>query len=317
VTNVAADGHVMTYHSIHPRDWTIADVSDFLADIDMKEYVDLFTHHKINGKTLIELNDDLLSKELKMESIFHRKHLLREIGDHVHQYEEDRKNAEYAGIANSISSYRAFMAFRDRNKYRVDFVSGQLAATPRVYLLYAYFFRSDIFQALFPDGTGFSWWLGWAFAPRGLILVKSLAFYNWKIGFFSQWLLLVWVLGLGSAQVSEWRSWLRPDPNRLVNTVTGTIIRLVLINIWYKIVPEFLLDLTFYASLALQTLLPILVLCLGGAGYAVTRVVPQPPPQPGQHQHHQQHHQPQPPATPFANNNETGSTTLLTGSSGV
>jgi hypothetical protein len=62
------------------NEWTVADVSGWLADLQLKDYVSAFAQNAINGSVLLDITaDDLDYMEIK--ALGHRKIILRGVED--------------------------------------------------------------------------------------------------------------------------------------------------------------------------------------------------------------------------------------------
>jgi hypothetical protein len=62
------------------NDWTVADVSGWLADLQLKDYISAFAQNAINGSVLLDMTaEDLDYMEIK--ALGHRKIILRGVED--------------------------------------------------------------------------------------------------------------------------------------------------------------------------------------------------------------------------------------------
>eukprot|EP00111_Clytia_hemisphaerica_P005628 TCONS_00016347-protein len=82
--------------------WTVEDVCDWLKDISLEEYCELFRFHAIDGVELMEQNESLVDA-LKIERIGHRRKIIRNLSQLLDKENEDGKNGQEKAKNNERS----------------------------------------------------------------------------------------------------------------------------------------------------------------------------------------------------------------------
>ncbi len=59
------------------QDWTYDDVSEWMANISLQDYIETFKNNHISGKNLLDLSEKELKDDLGMFSVGHRKNFLK------------------------------------------------------------------------------------------------------------------------------------------------------------------------------------------------------------------------------------------------
>jgi hypothetical protein len=76
-------------------DWTVGDVSSWLAELQLKEYVSAFAQNAINGSVLLDItNEDLDYMEIK--ALGHRKVIMCGV-------EDLRKTGSYSALPSNVA----------------------------------------------------------------------------------------------------------------------------------------------------------------------------------------------------------------------
>ncbi|XP_066931798.1 uncharacterized protein [Clytia hemisphaerica] len=74
--------------------WTVEDVCDWLKDISLEEYCELFRFHAIDGVELLEQNEESLVDALKIEPFGHRRKIMRNLTKLLEKEKEEEKRTK-------------------------------------------------------------------------------------------------------------------------------------------------------------------------------------------------------------------------------